>query len=123
MGNVHVSRQNQQGEVMGEVLIQMIEDAAQQGVPLRFLVFENTKYPNSGDATLCVTFGNPPKQENARQDTQPQRGFRRNPGPPPPPFPESPQGEEFPDSVPDDGGDPDQTPEPEPIPRRRIPRR
>lgn len=129
MGNVNVTYQNKHGEFIGDTMMQMIQDAMDRNVPLRFLIFENNgKFREPGDGSLHVTFGNPPRQSDTQSDgrnqpqPQPQR-FRRNPGPPPPPFPEPPQEEEYQDSIPDDS-DPDQPePEPEPVPRRRVTRR
>lgn len=121
-GNMGVNwHSNKYGKKIGEVLIEMIEDAMNQDIPLRFLVFENTgKFGNErGDATLHVTFGQarPPERQETRasgrngRETPPR--YQRTP----PPFPPAPD-DDLPDSVVDDP-----VPEPEPVPRRRATRR
>ena len=59
-------------QTRGEQLIKLIEDCMEQGVPLRFLVFENNKgFPKNMPYTINVTVGQPrPGDQAPREEAE-----------------------------------------------------
>src|SRR2546430_1387542 len=102
-------------ETVGKKLIEMIERAMDDNLPLRFLIFDNTDRGGNPPYVMHVTFGNQRPATIAPQGAPP---IARRP-------PDQPKADPVPDWVGAFTEEPTEAPEPEPVPRmtRRGPPR
>src|SRR5438105_2099227 len=116
-GNMGIGWQDQDGQSMGKKLIEMIERALDDNLPLRFVIFDNTDRAegNRPPYSLHVTFGMSRPAMTTPVGAPP---IARRP-------PEQPRADTVPDWVGGYNQEPTEAPEPEPVPRvnRRGPPR